>query len=168
MSGTAILSPCELYRYTLTREGLCAEGPAAAIIGVNPSTATATVNDATIRKDIGFAERNGWRRIIKGNLFAYRSTDIKALAVLDYETAVGPDNNKHLTDIFQEADVLVAAWGPTAKLPVHLRPRWRDMVQLAAAVKKPLMCFGTVNDGQPRHTLMIPYSTPLIEWSPPE
>lgn len=52
-----------------------------------------------------------------------------------------------------------------AKLPKDLRGRWRDIVYMAMKVQKPLMCFGTAQDGQPRHTLMLAYSTPLVEWS---
>jgi len=71
-----------------------------------------------------------------------------------------------MTDM-READILVAAWGPLAKLPKHLRGRYKSIVRMAECVGKPLYCFGTSNDGQPRHTLMLPYSTQLELWSAP-
>lgn len=162
--GSAIISPCGLYRVRLERD-LGRAGPAVAILGVNPSTADAEKNDATIRKDMGFGARHGWGRLIKGNKFAFRATDVKALrAAAD---PVGPDNDQHLEQIMRDADLIIAAWGPLSKLPDRLRTRWRRVVAIADAVGKPLHCFGTAQDGQPRHTLMLSYDTPLTEWSHP-
>lgn len=139
-------------------------GPVVAIIGVNPSTADASKDDPTIRKDIGFATRLGWSRIIKANLCGYRATDVRELAAV--ADPVGPDTDLHLLQIMTEADVIVAAWGPTAKLPARLRRRYLEIVDMAEAVDKPLYCFGTAKDGQPRHTLMLAYTTPLVLWTP--
>lgn len=161
---SAIISPCGKYRTRLERE-ISDNGPVAAIFGVNPSTADATTNDATIRKDIGFARRFGWSRIIKGNKFAYRATDVRELAKCF--DPVGPDNDAHILQIMQDADILVAAWGPLSKLPKHLRGRFRALVKMADDVGKPFYCFGTAKDGQPRHTLMLSYETPLELWSAP-
>jgi len=161
---SAIISDCAMFRYRLERQ-VSAIGPVALIIGVNPSTADASVNDATIRKDIGFAKRHGWGRILKGNLFAYRATDVRKLA-----TAVdprGPECDEHLAHMMSDADVIVAAWGPTAKLPKPLRNRWRDIAAMSDTVGKTLHCFGVAQDGQPRHTLMLAYDTPLIPWVRP-
>jgi hypothetical protein len=67
---SAVISPCGLYRYRLERHGLSGAGGVAWIM-VNPSTADATQDDATIRKVIGFTEREaeafdrqvgGWAR----------------------------------------------------------------------------------------------------------
>lgn len=73
---TALVSPCGRYRLRLDRV-TGDVGPVVAIIGVNPSTADATKNDHTIRKDMGFAKRLGWSRIIKANLCGYRATDVR-------------------------------------------------------------------------------------------
>ena len=162
---TAIISPCGTYRYVLGRR--IGDGPTALILGVNPSKADAEIDDHTIRKDMGFARRHGWGRIIKGNLFAYRATDIAALRPLDMLTAVGPHNDTHLIAMFKEADVVIAAWGPEAKVPRALRSRWQRVVSIADHYKIDLMCFGTAQDGQPLHTLMLGYDTPLVPWAPP-
>jgi len=159
--------PHDEYRVRLERdvEPLLG-GPIAALLGVNPSTADAIENDATIRKDIGFGRRLGWRRIIKGNKFGWRATDVRELArVAD---PIGRETDRHLEQIMRDADLVVACWGPLAKLPARLRNRWRDVAAIAEAVGKPLYCFGTAGDGQPLHTLMLPYSTPLQLWSAPQ
>ena len=161
MTGSAVISSCGLYRYRLERD-LSRSGPVVAILGVNPSKADAKINDPTIRKDIGFGERLGWGRIIKGNKFAFRSTDIKGLRTA--RDAVGPDNDRHLEGIIEDAELVIAAWGPLAKLPASLRGRWKEVVKIADLAGKKLHCFGTADDGQPRHTLMLAYDTPLIEW----
>lgn len=155
-----------LYRWRLDREvNALLGGPVVALIGVNPSKAGAMVNDATIRKDIGFAQRHGWQRIIKGNKFAFRSTDVRALAKA--ADPIGPDNDAHLAAIMAEADIIVPCWGPLSKLPKRLRTRWRDVAAMAVATGKPVLCLGTALDGQPLHPLMLSYSTPLVNWQPP-
>lgn len=161
----AIFSPCGKHRYRLERD-LGRDGPTVAIIGVNPSIANAERNDPTITKDIGFGARHGWGKLIKGNLFSLVSTDIKGLRAL--QTPRDTLNDAHLSLIFKEADLVVAAWGPASKVPPHLRSRWRAVVRLAADAGKELLCFGTAQDGQPRHTLMLAYDTPLTVWSPPK
>ena len=70
----ATISEDGLYRYALSRTW---EGPiwSLAFIMLNPSTADATEDDPTIRKCIGFAQRNGCNAIEVVNLFAFRATD---------------------------------------------------------------------------------------------
>lgn len=162
--GSAVISPCGLFRYRLERQ-VSEAATTVALIGVNPSTADAEEDDQTIRKDIGFARIHGWGRIIKGNLFAYRATDIADLrkAVDPY----GPENDRHLAEIIYDADLVVACWGPVAKLPSHLRRRYMEVARISDRFGKRLMCLGTAKDGQPRHTLMLPYDTPLTYWSRP-
>jgi hypothetical protein len=157
---SAIISPCGRYRYRLER-GLKV-GPSVAFIMVNPSTADAEQDDATIRKCRGFATAHGYGHFIVGNLFAYRATDIKVLRVVD--EPMGIANDGHLKAIMHEADTVIVAWGPMAKLPRRLRKRWIDIVRIAGSLDKPLYCLGTAKDGHPRHPLMTPYSTPLTLW----
>jgi hypothetical protein len=163
---SAIISACGKYRTRLDRwiDG-DVDMVRAAIFGVNPSTADATVNDATIRKDMGFARIHRWGRIIKLNKFAYRATDVTELRKA--KDPIGPDNDDHIRAALKDADVVVYAWGPLAKLPKHLRHRWVDVHAIVVAAGHTPLCFGVAKDGHPRHTLMIPYSTPLQNWTHP-
>lgn len=163
-NGAAVISPCGLYRYRLERHGLSGAG-AVAWIMVNPSTADAARDDATIRKVVGFTERLGGGWAIVGNKFAYRATDVRELRPAPDPR--GPENDAHLERIMQEAPLVIAAWGPLAKLPAHLRRRWRTVCAIADRAGAKLMCFGTAQDGQPRHPLMLAYDTPLVEWRRP-
>jgi hypothetical protein len=122
-ASSAIISPCGRYRYRLEREGP-GEGRTVVIM-VNPSTADAEQDDATIRKLKGFGARNGWGRIIVGNLFAYRATDVRELAKVD--DPFGPRNDWHLHRMIDESSRVIVAWGPSGKLPRYLRNRWREV-----------------------------------------
>ncbi|MBO1904617.1 DUF1643 domain-containing protein [Microvirga sp. 3-52] len=162
---SAVISPCGLYRYRLER-GISTNPRVAAFIMVNPSTADAEQNDATIRKVIGFAERHGVGRIIVGNKFAFRSPDIKALRIAP--DPVGPDNDRHLEQIMRDADLYIVAWGPLAKLPLHLRSRWQEVIRIADRVGCRFMCLGTAQDQHPRHPLMLSYDTAISDWHQPK
>lgn len=161
---TAIISPCGKYRYRLERDGP-GEG-ATAIIMVNPSTADALNDDATIRKLRGFGERHGWGRLIVGNLFAWRATDVRDLVRVS--DPVGPENDAHLTDIMLSADRLIVAWGPIAKQPRYHRGRWRRFMELVRLARATPLCIGEpAKCGHPKHPLMLGYDSPILEWKPP-
>lgn len=157
---SAVISLCGRYRYRLDRE--IGSGPTVAGIMVNPSTADGDTDDATIRKWLGFGARRGWGRIVIGNLFALRSTDIAGLRAAD--DPIGPENDAALRSMLAAADIVIAAWGASAKLPSHLRRRWRDVPWPPG---QPIECWGTAADGHPLHPLMLAYATPLQYWRPP-
>jgi hypothetical protein len=159
--SSAIISDCGLYRYRLERDGP-GEGRTIVIM-VNPSTADADSDDATIRKLKGFGARNQWGRIMVGNLFAYRATDVRELAKA--ADPVGRNNSIHLLDMMTEADRVIFAWGPVGKVPRALRNQWRRVWAMCAlqpmSIGEPAKC------GHPKHPLMLAYDTPLLPWSPP-
>ncbi len=165
---SAVLSHCGLYRYRLARPdagGLLANGRTTLVVMVNPSTADGLSDDQTMRKVLGFGLIHGFGRTLVGNLFAYRSTNVR-----DLRTAtdpVGPDNDLHLRAMMAEADRIVFAWGPAAKLPTRLRRRWIDIHGMATATGKRPLCLGTALDGHPLHPLTLGYDARLGPWSPP-
>lgn len=158
----AVISGCGRYRYRLDRGG---DGAALMFVMVNPSTADAEQDDPTIRKCLGFAERNGFARVLVGNLFAFRATDVNKLrTALD---PIGPENDIHLHTMLREANLVIAAWGSLNKLPEILRRRWRDVVHLADRVPHQLKMIGACNDGHPRHPLMVGYDAKIEPWPVP-
>lgn len=160
-SSSAVISPCGQYRYRLERDG---EGEGkTAVIMVNPSTADAEQDDATIRKLKGFGQRNKWGRIIVGNLFAYRATDVRELAKVP--DPVGPDNDAHLRRMFDEADRVIFAWGRISKVPKGWQYRWRNVRDVALmSGKLPLIIGKATSCGHPPHPLMLAYETPIVPW----
>ena len=172
---TATISACGLYRYRLERDLFPDGEGSVAVIMVNPSTADATKDDATItriRRRFMKAEYLSKllprpAKVIVGNLFAFRATDIRVLA--SAADAIGPDNDEQLWRIALEADRLVYGWGPLAKMPAPLRGRWRQVHDLFMASGKhiPSIIGRPAQDGQPRHPLMLGYDEPLVSWNVP-
>lgn len=154
---SAILSECGAYRYRLERG---AAGITVAYLGVNPSTADHNTDDATVRKWRGFAAGMGASRLIVGNLFAYRATDVRELG--RQVDPVGPLNDAHLVDIVLDADIIVACWGSRNKIPPRLRPRLTHVTGLLKKIDRPVYAFGFTADGDPKHPLFLPYSSELV------
>lgn len=163
--NTARFSPCGLYRYELTRE-LGGVRPLVSI-GLNPSKATAEIDDNTIRKDVGFARRWNCGRVVKGNANGYRATDpadMKRAAKAGVDI-VGPDNDRYLREMLLLAKlcsgILLLSWGN------HIRPeRQEEIWKLIVECDVTPLCLGTNLNGTPVHELYIPYEQPLQAWSP--
>ena len=155
---SADLSPDGVYRYRLERR-VAGSGRTALWIGVNPSTADSTIDDASIRKLYGFGELLGIKRWLVGNLFAYRATQVTELA--GAQDPIGPSNDRHLASMIDEAELVIVGWGRIDKVPKRLRERADDIMGLVALRDKRPMCWGKCDCGSPRHPLMLAYSTPL-------
>lgn len=164
-ASSAIISTCGRYRYRLERDGP-GEGRTV-IIMVNPSTADAEQDDATIRKLKGFGARNGWGKVVVGNLFAYRATDVRELGKI--ADPVGLLNDEHLVDMIHEATRVIFAWGPVTKQPAVWRHRWNAVWEMAIELRNdhPMSIGEPAKCGHPKHPLMLPYDSPIVPWSPP-
>jgi len=163
--NAARFSPCERYRYTLTREGLGGSGTVV-FIGLNPSTATADVNDPTVTRCTNFARAWGAARYVMLNLFAWRDTDPRGL--LKVADPIGPENDAALLAETVDAKHVVAAWGSHAFLRERLLSKRVDaVVALLGNLGLHLECLGTAKDGQPRHPLYLPKDSTLRPWSCP-
>lgn len=162
---SAIISECGRYRYRLERD-VAQSGCVFAYFGINPSTADAEIDDATVRKWRGFTLRNGGRRFIVGNVFSYRATDVRDI-VLDPNPAFSLENQRHLKAITMEADVLVPCWGSRGKVPSERRHIIDEVMALLTRSGKPVMHFGLTKSGDPKHPLMLGYETTLSPWSRP-
>lgn len=137
-------------------------GKTVAFFGVNPSTATATEDDATVRKWTGFCKRWSARRFIVGNVFAFRASDVGELATA--RDPVGHKNATHIRQIIAEADVLVPCWGDRKKVPKLLRGEISVLMMGLCMSGKPILHFGLTKGSDPKHPLMLEYDTPLVEW----
>lgn len=157
----AVISACGQYRYRLWRGAR--PGRQAVFVMCNPSTADACEDDATVRKCRGFAERWGCTGFEVVNVCAYRSTNPRDL--LDINDPVGPENREALDAALCESrrwgePMVVVAWG--SALPKSLRHHAETMLGWLEAFGAEPHCLGvTKADGQPRHPLMLAYSTPL-------
>ena len=139
----ANLSRCGTYRYTLWRvwdDSL----PYVNFIGLNPSTADATLDDPTLRRCMDFARRWGFGGSCTTNLFAYRATQPKALKTAS--DPVGPANNRWIRKISSTAGLVLVAWGNHGSF-LH-----RDK-QVLAMLPEPLHCLKVSATGHPAHPL---------------
>lgn len=126
---------------------------------LNPSTADAREDDATIRRCMSFAGAWGCGGICVLNLYALRATDPRELD--RHHNPVGPENDACLMRAFGYASArgehVVAGWGanPAAEGRA-LRVR-----ALAASAEVELRCLGRTKDGAPRHPLYLPSDSVL-------
>lgn len=156
---SASISSCGRYRYALERSTGIA-GPNLAWLMCNPSTADAHVDDATIRKVVGFTRRNGYGVAMVANLFAWRATDPKDV-LANLADAEGPENFRAIRQAAEIADAVVCAWGAFP----WVRPQARRVLDYLSELPSPprLLCLGVSKDGAPLHPLMPSYDGhPLV------
>jgi hypothetical protein len=58
--------------------------------------------------------------------------------------------------------MLIPCWGSRDKLPNALRSELDVFLRLLQDYGKPVLCFGVTASGDPKHPLMLPYSTELL------
>lgn len=157
-AGTAVdalFSPCQRYRYLLTRSRGPAR-PAIAFVGLIPSVADHSTDEPTIRRCAGFARTWGFggRRVV--NLFTLRATDPTAL--LDTVAAggdpVGTRNPVHLRSVAAALTVVLACGATTAA--VHGPDYPGQVADGLAAAGAALFDLGPRADGSPRHPRSVP------------
>ena len=158
--GRAAFDDGRLYRYQLTRTWNPA-WPAIIWLMLNPSTAGAFTDDATITRCTAFARANQAGGITVVNLFAYRATrpaDLRQAA-----DPVGPLNDLFILEACRRPGVVVVAWGTHG----GLRGRAAAVTRLLTAAGVRPLCLGTTRDGYPRHPLYVPGATPLQPYREP-
>jgi hypothetical protein len=165
MTYQTTFSTDRVHRYTLWREWVSVftnedDFHFVNFICLNPSTATETKDDPTMRKCIKFAKAWGYDAMCVTNIFAFRSTDPEGMkAAAD---PIGPDNDYFLENVASDADLVVAAWSQHATF----MGRGRDVQKMLASLMKPIhyLRMGTGKDPQPWHPLYLPDSTKPQLW----
>ena len=156
-ASEAVYSPCEKYRYSLTR--VWDEGaPKLLYLMLNPSKATELVNDPTIERCERRARALGYGGFRVCNLFALRETDPARLKRA--RRPEGPENSAQIAEALEWCDAVLCAWG------VHGSHREQDakIIALLCDTSKPLYSLGQTKDGHPRHPLYISYQTAPTPW----
>lgn len=154
----AVYSPCERYRYSLTRTW-DREGRRLLYIMLNPSTATERANDPTIARCERRARQLGYGALRVCNLFALRATDPALLRRA--EEPEGPENERQVRDAARWADDILCAWG------VHGTYR-NQCERVAGWLDDPagrVLALGLTRDGHPRHPLYLPDAARPFVWT---
>ena len=162
--SVAVYSPCERYRYLLTRVWDPA-GPRALFVMLNPSTATEFQNDPTVERCERRARALGFGAFRVTNIFAFRATDPRVMRA--EADPVGPENDAAIRDsasvwVRGAHDRIVCAWGTHG---THLG-RGAAVEALLRATGRPLFTLGLSKDGHPKHPLYIGYDCQPESWSP--
>lgn len=155
----AQISACGNFRYRLWR--IWGEAPRVLFVMLNPSTADADNDDATVRWLMGWAERNGFGGIEVCNLYAYRTKSPKELKRAGYPAGEG--NLRLLLSTAKLVDnsggKVVCAWG------AHAEAHWAHSVRLcledAAIVPYALKINA---GGSPAHPLYLPGGVEATQW----
>lgn len=161
--GDAVFSADGRYR-PLMRRWLGDAFPARYLlfIGMNPSTADATVNDPTCAREWTFAQREGFDAMIKANVGDYRATDPRMLLAPGV-VASSPANLPAIREAAAGAAKVILCHG---RLNKALAPAGAAMVEALRADGTALWCFGVNGDGSPKHPLYLRGDTPLVRWEP--
>ncbi|MBN8553562.1 MAG: DUF1643 domain-containing protein [Caulobacterales bacterium] len=131
-------------------------------IGMNPSTADATVNDPTCGREWTFAQREGFDAMIKANVGDYRATHPRMLLEPGV-VASSPDNLPAIRRAAAGAAKIIMCHG---KLNRALAQAGSALVEALIEDGHDLWCFGTNGDGSPKHPLYLRADTPLVRWHP--
>ena len=137
-------------------------------VGLNPSTADESTDDPTIRRILGFADDWGFGTLVMLNVFAFRSTDPKALHERAARTpgpkseVIGPENDATIRSTFERhrRDKLVIGWGAHGVL----LERGRDVAAMAISLHARPECLGLTQSGEPKHPLYLAASTKAMRY----
>lgn len=141
----AVLSDCGRYRYELRRVW-DSSLPVMRWIMLNPSTADALHDDATIRKLVRYAKSWGYGGFVVHNLFAWRATNPAELA--EVADPIGPDNALYLF-AEHEYPLTVVGWG------AHAGDRGREITAQLQDAGVQLRALAVNRDGSPAHPLYL-------------
>lgn len=156
-ASVAIYSPCEKYRYALTR-AWDETGGKVSFIMLNPSTATEVQNDPTVERCERRARILGFGAFRVTNIFAWRDTDPRLMRKAS--DPVGPANDDTITQACLWADCVVCAWGTHGE---HLN-RGSEVETLVRATNVTPYHLGLSKAGHPKHPLYIGYATQPVPW----
>ena len=149
----AIFSDDRKYRYALWRVWSITKPPLM-MIGLNPSVANEFKNDPTITRGMVRADRNGFGGFLMANLYAYVSTDPKALLLNG--DSVGELTDYYIKQMVALSDRQLCGWG-------SFKPVSKRASAVLLMLKEPY-CIGTNADGQPKHPLYVGYDVPMAKY----
>ena len=137
------------YRYWLHRDLGTGGKEGLVFVMLNPSTATATKDDPTIRKCSDYALAWGYREYTVVNLYALRTTDPAGLWRVGCSKAVGEHNDAAIKWAAANANLIVCAWGN------HGQRHGRGDAVLSQLPRRP-HCLRMTRSGQPASPLRLP------------
>lgn len=121
-------------------------------VGLNPSTAGADKNDATIARSIVRAQKYGFGGLIQTNKYPHIATNPKKLdRLLGIEM-----NTQYIRQMVELTSMQLCMWGSIINDTF-------TSSRIYKLLKNPY-CLGVNTDGQPKHSLYISYKTPMVKY----
>lgn len=158
LENDAVISECGKYRYLLRRVWDFKK-PRALLIMLNPSTADARQDDATIRSCVRLLIGLGYGSMEVVNVFAFRATSPKELETEPFP--LGGDNYNVVNAALGRCDIVICGWGAH-----HMADEGSQWIKDLARKEKPqIYCFGKTKSGSPKHPLYIKSGTQLEAFS---
>lgn len=158
----ANFSPCGKYRFSLWRIWNDDPNvPKVMVIGLNPSTANASTDDATINRIRSIAEHNGYGGVYMVNCFPIISRDPSVLpgyiSSIECQRSIR-ENDDELRKIKDKCAHVVCAWGSFKEvIEVGRGEEIRKMFPKALALK--------VNkNGSPKHPLYCSKTSGFVNY----
>jgi hypothetical protein len=149
------------HRYWLTRTW-SPRLPRVTFVGLNPSTADDSQDDATIRKCIGFSRLWKMGGLLMLNLFTYRATQPRDLVLAAMRGMINGDVDEELNgyNLIPANGLVICCWGSSMKGDDQDRPRFimnrlREYRTRALHINK---------DGSPKHPLYVAYTKKLLHY----
>jgi hypothetical protein len=129
-------------------------GRTVAFVLLNPSTADARHDDATVRRCMDFARSWGYGALEIANLFAWRATRPGELrsAIGSGLDIIGPANDGEILACAQGAERVICAWGNDGLL----QGRGEAVRRLLRGAGIELGYLELTRIGQPAHPLYLP------------
>lgn len=121
-------------------------------IGLNPSTAGADKNDATIARSVVRAHKCGFGGLIQTNKYPHIATNPK-----DLDRLIGiEENDLYIRKMVELTQIQLCMWGSI------INDIFRSQ-QVYKMLRNPY-CLGINPDGQPKHSLYIGYNVPMVKY----
>lgn len=129
------------------------------VLGLNPSTATDNKPDPTLRKIMGYAERNGFDGFVILNLYPERATQPNTLP--SHPNKKYYDENLRIINELlsngSQSPKILACFGDFVQQRSYLIQSWKDIVSIAAKHNAEWFCIGTNKSGMPKHPVRAAY-----------
>lgn len=123
------------------------------VIGVNPSTADDRKPDATIRRIMGYMQRNGFDGFYMLNAYPIRATFPKELPN-EWDENLHKQNLLHIEALFQNHDnpTVLVAFGDTIRIRPYLKKCFVDIASIISIHNPRWKMIGNPTKlGNPRH-----------------
>lgn len=125
---------------------------------LNPSRATATADDPTIRKCMGFAQRLGFGELVVANLCAWRAADPAALKRISEARCLPTVNLGYVTRMVRESCLFICGWGNqgAGHAPAMIQ-NLASAVGVETLQGKAHYLYGLTRRNQPKHPVRLGY-----------